>query len=410
MSQLYKQIISRKNIELAYFDLVKRLDEKCKSSKVVGADGLCINDFNYNSKQKIDCIQFELIHKKPVQPVLFKDIPKKSGGKRRIFIYSVFDRIKAQAIYRVISPFVNNYLSNYSFCYRSTHPTYYAIRSIIRRYHKRFGKDFLLLSDFKQYTDFIDREILISKLKKIGFANDLIDLLKIFIFVDQFSERSNSKEVGLIQGTPLIALFANIFLDDLDKFIGPKVQLYRRVGDDLIACDPSKEKLEKIKTAIIEFSKKNKLVIKESKTKLICSSNKFDFLGYNFDSNIISIPEKSVKRRLNFWENELKKSRGNIKKMKEILFLKDNCIYDDIVNFLMQFNLAENEKQMKSISNKFFHIFIRILHKKVSSRNRKKFFKNLSEFKIPSIFKIFLNLRHGKITFSELSALKKTYY
>ncbi len=88
---------------------------------------------------------------------------------------------------------------------------------------------------------------MIKKLQQIDLPDNVIELLKLFIYNSVYKdEKLYQPKVGVVQGVPLIALFANLYLNDLDKYLGRKVSLYRRIGDDMILMDKNKEKLEKL--------------------------------------------------------------------------------------------------------------------------------------------------------------------
>jgi len=109
-----------------------------------------------------------------------------------------------------------------TFSYRKSKPSYYAARSAVRRYKRRFGTDNLLLIDFAAYSDFIDHNILIKKLEDLNFTSKVIDLLKLFIDVKVFNQnRKPGQDYGLMQGVPLIALFANIYCSTRSLFLEP---------------------------------------------------------------------------------------------------------------------------------------------------------------------------------------------
>ena len=117
VSQLMEEILSRENMALAY--------KKVKANKgASGVDGISVDEIQGYLKENWPSIK-ERIRKRKYkpQPVLRVEIPKPSGGVRKLGIPSVVDRIIEQAIVQVITPIVEPYFSDYRWiqaCQEST--------------------------------------------------------------------------------------------------------------------------------------------------------------------------------------------------------------------------------------------------------------------------------------------------
>jgi len=402
MDKYYEKIISISNIREAYFELVKKLDEGNKSKRYSGIDGVLLEDIEANSEEVFVEIQNELQNLTKVNHVVQYSIPKTSGnGCRDIFIYTIKERIKAQAIYRVVEPVFEETYSDFLFSYRSTKPSYFAARSAVRRYKRRFGEDNLLLIDFASYSDYIDHNILVEKLEKLGFSSEVMELFKLFIFVDVFNQdRKIDRSFGLMQGVPLIALFANLYLNDLDHSVGKRVQFYRRVGDDLLIADPNKEKLDQIFEEIVELSKTHRLQIKKEKTKQIKNTEEFNFLGYTLKDKTVSIKQSGVKRILARWQKQLaynEKSEAQKLRNLKTMFTKEEGNLDiEFKQIVSQYMFADNDKQMKWLQNEFIKLVVRYFFKTYSERNHRKTLELITPLNLPSLYKYFIDLHNGK--------------
>ena len=412
---MYNQIISVKNIQRAYFDLAKQFDEDSKSEKYLGIDGLCLGDFDIDSAWALKEIRQELIDLKPLRPALEFIIPKKRGGERKIFVYTIKDRIKAQAIYRILEPFFEKLYNNFLFSYRSSHPSEYAAKSVCKRYKKYFSQDFVFCSDISDYTESIEHNILIKKLKKTGLNEKIIKLLKLFIKNPIISNgKLNYWDKGVIQGVPVITFFANIYLNKMDKYVGKKVELYRRVGDDFIIFDKNLKKVKRMKNYILKTVENLGLHISQSKTNLIKSNKKFSFLGYEFENRKISINQASVKKAFSFWKKKLRyydmSDQKKIYTLKKILYNYDNCIHDQFVEIISAYKYANDKNQIKKMSEKFFRILTKYFFKHYSHRNQRLTKKLLSDIEIPSLYKYFLDFHHGKKSITEISLSKEKFH
>lgn len=98
--------------------------------------------------------------------------------------------------------------------------------------------------------------------------------------------------------------FANVYLNELDYFVKHKLKAkyYIRYVDDFVILNKSKEHLEKLKSDIDYFLKKNlELELHKDKSKVYNLSNVIDFVGFRVFYNF-KIPRKR-----------------NIRKMKQII-------------------------------------------------------------------------------------------
>jgi len=402
MQDLFAKITEISNIREAYFELVEKLDKSFKSAKYSGIDNLTLQDIESQSERIFREIREELLAKKNITRVMHYEVPKSTGnGMRNIFIYTVKERIKAQAIYRVVEPFFEEAYSDFLFSYRSSHASYYAARSAVRRYKRRYGEDNLLLMDFTAYSDYIDHSVLTKTLLGMGFNEDVMDLFNLFIKVNVFSKNyPDDNKVGLWQGVPLIALFANIYLNDLDHSIGKKVQFYRRVGDDLMLADPDAEKIKTVFKEVKDYADSHKLIIQPEKTKLILNSEKFSFLGYSFEKKRISIKESGIKRILARWKKSFRYSdKPKVKKLEHLNILcerEEYSLEDQFKLIVEQYMFVDDDMQMKWLYDQFIKILVKYFYRTYSEKKHRDTLNLINTIELPSLYKYYLDLHHGK--------------
>lgn len=391
---LYEQIISINNIREAYLEIVKSFEESSKSGRYTGIDGIKLNELDIVSEKLFADLSDELKTLKPIIPVISQNIPKKSGGKRQIFIYSLSDRIKAQAIARVVEPFFETAYSPFLFSYRKTHPSYYASKSAVSRYKRKYGQDFVVLFDLKQYSEYIDYKLLEQKLIELKIPEKVLELLRLYIYVDKCSIISRKQEFGLIQGVPLIAFFANLYLTQLDKTIGPKVQFYRRVGDDIIVCDPDEKKLHNVYNEIISIINDHKLVINNTKSRIFKNTEPLNYLGYHLENRKIAISDKTINRLLAKWKSVFKYSdtpiSNKIRKIRYYYYKSDHNLKNEFEQLLKLFPLIDNFESIKHISYLFDKMFTKYLYRYFSAKNMKKTKSILKELGLASFLEIYV--------------------
>jgi hypothetical protein len=400
---IYQKILNRNNIEKAYLNLIQQFEEGAKISRYAGLDGTKIKDIAPRANQIIKIAQKELKEKAEISPALCRYIPKKNGSLRDIYIYNIKDRIKAQAIYQIIEPIFEENYSPFLFSYRSSRPSYYAARSVVRRYQRYYGQDYALILDLTNYSNYIDQEILVKKLRAIELPEKIIELLKLFIFNSVYKdEKLFHPPIGVVQGVPLIALFANLYLNDLDHYLGKKVSLYRRIGDDIILMDKNKTKLEEMLQYCQQEIKKLKLKIKKEKSQLISTQKEFNFLGYNFKNKIISLEEGFVKKTISHWRQNLlshnpKNKYQKIKYLKKILFQREDNINNQFLQIISQKILVNNDQQIKKMSEQFMRIVVKYFFGNYTPRHQRLLQEKLKGIiEIPSLYKYYLDIHHGR--------------
>jgi retron-type reverse transcriptase len=304
--EIFRQIVSLDNLRAAYLELADRFTAKLQDRRYQGLDGFKLEDLDYNATANLKIIQTELLSGQRLVPATCHYIPKRSGELREIYIYSLRDRIKAQAIARVLAPILEKVYSPFLFSYRSSHPSHWAARSAVRRYRRYRGKDFVLLMDLKQYSENIDREILLNQLAELNLSQSVLDLVRLFVYQRVVREGEVIElSRGLVQGVPLVALFANLYLNKIDHWVGREVSFYRRVGDDLIVCDQSETKVMEVYNYLQSALADLKLEIQTNKVKLIRSSEPFEFLGYRLAAGRVSISPSGEKKIINHWRRVL---------------------------------------------------------------------------------------------------------
>ncbi len=400
---MFESIISYKNLKSAYLDIVEKFEIDRKNFRYHGLDNFLIQDIDLDPKTIIDKCQKELLEKKEIDPALLIRIPKKSNPEkyREIFIYNIKERIKAQAIYRILLPEFEKLFSDRLFSYRPGKPPYFAGRIFCHRYRKHFQTDYALILDLENYSDYIDKNILYSQLQKVFDDTKILDLLKLFIFNKIYKENSiELPERGLVQGVPLIALFANLYLTDIDHKYQKKFPFYIRIGDDIGIFDRNIEKLREIKEEIIIDLVEKKLSINTNKLFIGRASEEFSFLGYNFNNGFISLEESHIKRITSDWKKILKYKHFNKKQklslLKKLMSRNDqnfNYQFEKIIKDKPQIN---NSEQIKKISENFFHTLTNFMYEKYSPRDRRLLESDIKNLGIRSLYNFYKKFHHER--------------
>ena len=397
------RILTEANLEAAYLEIVDRFLADCKNLTYHGLDDFFLRDYDLDSHQLILTCQQELLAGKVIEPALSIKIPKKNkpGSFREIFIYNIKERVKAQAIYRVILPVLESHFSDRLFSYRPGRPPHLAAKQFCRYYRRVFSNSQALILDLKNYSEQIDQQILIGQLNRIFDDPKIIDLLQLFIGNQVYRGGVIEKlDRGLVQGVPLVALFANLYLSDLDFKYQHKINFYVRVGDDIALLDNREDYLIQIKDDFFNDLLALDLSLNDHKVYCGPASGLYNFLGYQFDNGRISLESGLINKIILDWKQILSKQHLGQKQKYNLIKKKMDRL---ATNYNYQFNKLLIDKpqindyqQIRWLADKFFIIMTKFFYQTYSPRYRRLVTKQLQACGIKSPYQIYWQFHHGK--------------
>jgi group II intron reverse transcriptase/maturase len=224
------------------------------------------------------------------------EIPKPDGGKRKLGIPTVTDRIIQQAIAQVLSPIYEQKFSENSYGFRPGRSAHQALKKGCEYVEE--GRNIVVDMDLKTFFDVVNHDRLMYQLSETIGDKTLLRLIRKYlqsgILVDGVvSQRTE----GTPQGSPLSPLLSNIVLDELDKELERRGHKFVRYADDCNIYVRSQVAGERVMESVSNFiESKLKLLVNKEKSQ-VCEVNQTKFLGYTIqkDGNL-SIAEKSVER------------------------------------------------------------------------------------------------------------------
>ncbi|MCK9186314.1 RNA-directed DNA polymerase [Candidatus Gracilibacteria bacterium] len=150
--------------------------------------------------------------------------------------------------------------------------------------------------DVKKFFDSVDQEILLKILSFRIKDNTTLNLLKEIIY--SFTTVQGQK-IGMPIGNLTSQIFANIYLNELDRFVKHELRAkaYVRYGDDFILVENDAEKLKIFRTKTIDFLKNNlKLKINPKSDKIIKPAHGLKFLGVKIWPSGRTLNKRSLSR------------------------------------------------------------------------------------------------------------------
>lgn len=280
--------ISNKNNLYSAFEKVKR------KKKGMGLDNQSIKDIEKNIDSILEKISIQLLNSTYRPGIAKKVLISKKGKnqKRAIFIMNNKDKIVQNAILKKIDPIFDKEFSKNSFAFRHNRSYLNALDLSIQYLNE--GYIYILKIDIQSFFDEISHDMLIDKIgKKIDSKKTIIIIKRYLKQKFLYNKKFKVNKLGLLQGSAMSPLFANIYLNDLDQTLEKSSRIrFVRYADDLLILSKKKIELENILKKIAFWLNKYKLKMNLDKTSVLNINKKesFDFLGYRFKNhNIIKI-------------------------------------------------------------------------------------------------------------------------
>lgn len=208
------------------------------------------------------------------------EIPKPDGGKRKLGVPTVIDRMIQQAIVQVMQPIYEPIFSDNSYGFRPKRSAHQAISKALEYYNEGYTQ--VVDLDLAKYFDTVNHDMLIDMLREQIKDERVITLIRKYL-------KSGVMINGLIspttEGTPqggnLSPLLSNIYLTAFDKLLESRGHKYVRYADDCNIYVKSRRAAERVMTTCVKFLEgKLKLKVNQQKSQ-VGSPLKLKFLGFS---------------------------------------------------------------------------------------------------------------------------------
>ncbi|WP_371367942.1 hypothetical protein SRRS_16860 [Sporomusa rhizae] len=311
---LLEQILSPANLNAAYF--------RVKSKKgAAGIDDMEVGEMlewlKENKKRFIETLKNGTYKPQPVRRV---EIPKPDGGKRKLGIPTILDRLVQQAIAQILEPIFEKTFSENSYGFRPGRNAHQAIKKAKSYYEAGYSK--IVDLDLAQYFDTVNHDILINMLREEIKDERVIKLIRKYL-------KSGVMEGGLVSptvsGTPqggnLSPLLSNIYLTKFDKLLESKGHKFVRYADDCNIYVKTPRASKRVMESSIRYLEgKLKLTVNRKKSRA-GSPLREKFLGFSLHKVVGKVGIRPHGKVIERFKQKVKKitvrSRG--RSIKDIL-------------------------------------------------------------------------------------------
>lgn len=271
---LLEAILDRNNLNKAYLK-IKR------NGGSAGIDGMTVDEMlPYLKEHREELLGALRNGKYKPKAVRRVEIPKPDGGKRKLGVPTVIDRMIQQAIVQVLQPIYEPLFSENSYGFRPKRSAHQAISKALEYYNEGYTQ--VVDLDLAKYFDTVNHDILIDMLRGQIKDERVISLIRKYL-------KSGVMINGLVspttEGTPqggnLSPLLSNIYLTAFDKLLESRGHKFVRYADDCNIYVKSRRAAERVMANCVKFLEgKLKLKVNQQKSQ-VGSPLKLKFLGFS---------------------------------------------------------------------------------------------------------------------------------
>jgi RNA-directed DNA polymerase len=229
-------------------------------------------------------------------PVARVEIPKPSGGVRKLGIPTVLDRVIQQAIAQVLVGVLDPGFSSSSHGFRPGRSAHGAIRQL--QGYVQEGYKFAVDVDIEKFFDNVNHDILMTELGRKVRDKRLLHLIGRYLRAGSRDKNGKflASTVGTPQGGPLSPLLSNILLDIFDKHMERKGYRFARYCDDFVVLAQTKAEGDAILAEVSTFMKERlQLTVNALKSKVV-PIKESAFLGFTFKGKKIMWTDKAFEK------------------------------------------------------------------------------------------------------------------
>ncbi len=277
-----KQVLSHDNMRAAW-------EEVAQKKGAAGVDGVTIKQWRRKWEENLYTLAGS-VWANTYKPAPYRtfNLPKKTGGTRKISILTVNVRVLQRAVLRIVDDFFDMSFLDCSFGYRQGRGLRDAIARIIAL--RDSGFRFVLDADIDDCFNNLDHHLIKQYFRQTASDPILNRLVEQWL---RAGVKSPSDTRGICMGGVISPLFCNLVLHQLDRAVSLKGWQMVRYADDFCVFCETEQETKQVFAAVEVILAKLSLRYEPNKTRLTDFEQGFSFLGvaflgdeYSFDANM----------------------------------------------------------------------------------------------------------------------------
>ncbi len=303
-SDLMERISEHGNLNRAY--------KRVKANRgAPGIDGMTVEElYDWLKEHKEELIASLLDGSYEPQPVFGKEIDKPGGGKRRLGIPTVVDRLVQQAILQELEGIVDPIFSESSYGFRRGRNAHQAVKQAAG--HVAEGRVMVVDIDLEKFFDRVNHDILMARLARHVSDKRLLRIVRRFLEAGMMWDGvCIGRYEGTPQGGPLSPLLANLLLDDLDKELERRGHCFCRYGDDCNIYVRTQKAGERVIASVTRFLEEGLRLRVNREKSAVAYVEERQFLGYRLlRDGRLGIAPRSLERAKRRIREITRRNRG----------------------------------------------------------------------------------------------------
>lgn len=354
--KLIERILLKSNVREA----LKRVISNHGSA---GVDGMPVEELRDYLNDHWESIKKSILERmyRP-QPVRRVEIPKPSGGVRKLGIPSAVDRVFQQSIVQVLSPIFEEEFQENSYGFRPGRSCEQAIQRLTDYLNE--GYEWIVDVDLEKFFDNVPQDKLMSYVGRVIHDPDTESLIRKYLKAGVMEDGMyHATDVGTPQGGNLSPLLSNIMLNELDKELNRRGLHWVRYADDCVIAVGSKASANRVMHTITKWIE-SKLGLKVNAEKThVCRPTKLKYLGFGFYKSMKTRKwstrphESSVAKFVRTLKSHCKRSRGIS------MDLRIKRLNRTIRGWINYFAISDMKSKMEKIDAHLRHMLRKVIWK-----------------------------------------------
>lgn len=262
-----------------------------------GIDKISIDLYSKRACTNLDNLMGKLKDRSYVpKPLKRVYIPKGKGKMRPLGIPTVQCRIAQEVVRRLINPIFEKKFHDNSFGFRPGKNCHQAVQKV-QEYISQ-GYRYIVDADIKGFFDNIPHKLIMAEVASEIADGNILQLIERFLksgVMEEGQLRPTTK--GTPQGGVISPLLANIVLNRLDHELDKRGFKFVRYADDfVILCKTKLQAEEALRFAKGILEGEMQLELSPEKTMITNVRGGFEFLGFHFKQNGITMRAKSQEK------------------------------------------------------------------------------------------------------------------